>query len=134
MPEDCANFIIDLASSPGPSDEPTASVQLIAELRALERLLVDAYATTGRLGMRATEVQREGNLSIMYGTKVYSLVSAAGGNVAAAIETVCDLHRTVEAIARRIGIDTQAYGDHHEKPKSADFFIGARAADAGVAD
>jgi hypothetical protein len=107
-----------LASSPISHPEPIADdlTDLGATLIALENAIDGAFALSGRFAVALTEARRARNLSAVVGQPIFDRAARAMAELGSARGEIVGAHRSLEALARQLGIDATSYGDGQDKP------------------
>lgn len=73
-------------------------------------------------------LQRDHEVSLAYGHRVYERVGTANSHIGQAIEAIIVAHKALDRLGRNMGVEPTAYGDTQPKPPAPEgdgFFGGA---------
>ena len=109
-------------SSPDFSDRGASDdirVKDLAEaLFGYETLLQQIFAEGGRLATAAIKAQTHENLSPLVGHQILSAITNAQLSITGALGYMAEGHRQLEVLARKLGIDPEAFGDVVKRPSA----------------
>lgn len=86
-------------------------VDVIKQLRGIEVLMDQAFATTGRLMTALVGARIEQGISPVVGKNIRPALSDVAVHLSNGQARAADLHRLLEAVAQARGLDVTAYGD-----------------------